>query len=379
MSKDTARKKIGQDFQCPIVYQNKLPPLPFEPKLLEQRGQLERHYRDPLGSIHSSTPLPLHGKDLDNGLRPSPISLGLIWGEKQIRGPAKLDEEDQLLLAPYSEPKKISAVQVARPVASWLRRTAEQRHVESNYKSAPSRPKAEVLPMKEAKSVSSILKAIDHTFEVAARFDLTNIRHPTNPSLKAKEMLPLYPDFEHWPNRYRLAVFDADPLRQSTLREKGQNEDELSRIPYDVAILKAQRNPKDPTDTFLSYYSPSEATAKRIFELRLEGLEDDDSELYEYRHVRDFDVKRQSADDAPLVFVDIREEEGAAFYHRLGDRMTLTRKRSHAARRDEEEELETVTQYNLRKRPFTKEEERMRGNKTREILTRGELPLEPEM
>ena len=75
-------------------------------------------------------------------------------------------------------------------------------------------------PGEDGKSAKAITKAVERTFEVAANFNLTNIRHPTNPNLKAEEMLPVFPDFENWPNRYRLAVYDSDPIRHSSFKDK---------------------------------------------------------------------------------------------------------------------------------------------------------------
>ncbi|KAJ1557829.1 hypothetical protein HK405_015073, partial [Cladochytrium tenue] len=139
--RDSGRKKIGQDFPCPLIYQNKLPPLPFEPKLLAIPGQLERHYKEPIGSIHSSTPLPLNGRDLDNGHPPRPVAMGLVWEpENQVRSAAKLEDEDLQLLTPCVEPKKQNPIQAARPVASWLmKRIYEQRPSDSTPKPQASR------------------------------------------------------------------------------------------------------------------------------------------------------------------------------------------------------------------------------------------------
>ena len=39
--------------------------------------------------------------------------------------------------------------------------------------------------------------------------------------------------------------------------------------------MKAQRNPRDPSDTFLSFYAPTAPTVERIMQRRLEGEEDE--------------------------------------------------------------------------------------------------------
>lgn len=48
------------------------------------------------------------------------------------------------------------------------------------------------------------IKAIEDTFDAAKRTPV----HPQNPKLTVKEVLPLYPDFELWPNTYVTSFTD---------------------------------------------------------------------------------------------------------------------------------------------------------------------------
>lgn len=53
---------------------------------------------------------------------------------------------------------------------------------------------------------------VEHTFTAAAKVQLSDLKHPAG--LKATEILPVFPDFEFWPNVYTLAAFDEDPCRR---------------------------------------------------------------------------------------------------------------------------------------------------------------------
>ena len=53
---------------------------------------------------------------------------------------------------------------------------------------------------------------MENTFIAAEKVQLSDLKHPAG--LKAMEILPVFPDFEFWPNLYTLAAFDEDPCRR---------------------------------------------------------------------------------------------------------------------------------------------------------------------
>ena len=53
---------------------------------------------------------------------------------------------------------------------------------------------------------------VENTFTAAAKVQLSDLKHPAG--LKATEILPVFPDFEFWPNVYTLAAFDEDPCKR---------------------------------------------------------------------------------------------------------------------------------------------------------------------
>ncbi|KAJ3212704.1 RNA polymerase-associated factor [Dinochytrium kinnereticum] len=296
-----------------------------------------------------------------------------------------LDTKDQELLAPYREPVEGTEIQAARPLASWLRRSEVVPTDFSTVKSKvdPAARAQKIIQNSPPKKFANlqprdrIIKTIENTFDVAAKAHVSTLKHPTNPNLTAAEILPVYPDFENWANRYRLVMYDGDPMQND--KSKDEDDDNVN-IPLEEAIIKPLKNPKDPDDTFIAYYAPTPESVQKIRTKRLLFDEDDEEVMnasYEYAHVRDFSFKQKAADaENPMIFIEIREDEGAAFYTPLGDRMILTKKRavSKVSRRGyDEEEWEKATHYNLSFRAFSKAEKRKRRTKLREVLLRREM------
>jgi RNA polymerase II-associated factor 1 len=60
------------------------------------------------------------------------------------------------------------------------------------------------------------IKIIEHSFLAASKVNLLNLRHPTKPNVKAAEIIPVFPDFENWPNVYALSSFDEDPTNKTS-------------------------------------------------------------------------------------------------------------------------------------------------------------------
>ena len=99
----------------------------------------------------------------------------------------------------------------ARPTVSWLRKT-EYLATDENLprfkgKGIEARPGWKHRDEKQD-TLDAKIRPIDETFELNKRPPV----HPTNPSLKPVEILPVFPDFELWPTRYIEAVYKGDPL-----------------------------------------------------------------------------------------------------------------------------------------------------------------------
>ncbi|KAI8844157.1 RNA polymerase II-associated [Chytridium lagenaria] len=367
-----SQKRIGQDFPCSISYLNPLPPLPFEPKLLKPNFPPDRHYKDVYGSIHITTPIEIHGKDNNLGMKISPLALGLLWKKESFTNKRDLlDPKDKELLAPYKEPVEGEEVQTAKSVASWLRRSEV---VSNDFAKAKVDPQARLAhkalqkspPKKYAdlRPRDQIIKMVEETFEAAAKANLST-------------SYLFFPDFENYPNRYSLMVYDADPAHGDKPKIGDQD---LFNIPLEEAILKSYKN-ETTNEEFMSYYAPTAESINKIQTKRLlfdEDDEDDEENVpLEYEHVRDFTYKStKSENEKPFYFIEIREEQGGAFYSSMDTKFSLSKKRAQSklSRRNyDDQDFSRPTHYRISPRPHTKSETRLRRTKLREILLRKEI------
>ncbi|KAJ8325012.1 RNA polymerase-associated factor, variant 2 [Batrachochytrium dendrobatidis] len=311
--------------------------------------------------------------------------------------PDALDPEDLELLVPPVDAKLASdnaeATRV-RPVVPWLRRT-EYVAVEGKTYGRRADTGVETkmgISIKKDKHLSSLMDrseeaqmlAIENTFETAAAATLSNLKHPTNPDLKLVEIFPIYPDFEFWPNLYQLVTFDDDPISRApgggaTDADGTEYEHDLK---LDRAIIKPIANPEDDTDFTMAFYTPTDASASAVREhrerqkhLMAQGhdIEDEDEDQsHEYKFRRDFD-ESVSKSNYPFC-IELRKEEGGAFYSMLPKRMTLRKKRALNKReRDYDVEYEKPTKILVSHRELTAEEISERNTKMKDLLQRDDI------
>ncbi|ORY45306.1 hypothetical protein BCR33DRAFT_784696 [Rhizoclosmatium globosum] len=409
MSKSSAvkTKKVGNDFLCPTVYGNILPPLPFEPKLL---GGFEAQRRAELSALdHHPFPLDVVGSTLD-AMPTGALRLGLVWGNTafyyELPRPSKtaLDPRDAALLAPYQPPPPKSssatnsnaaaAAKPHRPIASWLRRTEyisndnklAKQSSQSNNLSQNQQQQQQQTPQKKSlqqqlpNSKEALVKAIEKTFVQAASANLTKLKHPTNPSLTATELLPLFPAFVHWPSDFYSVVFDADPISSSSSSSKEDAllaEDVRERLVREEAFLKYCTvkggdggNAEEEEEEVASLYIPSTQTTDYLVNKRFQEEDEDDDEdvdtvspdeasrALEYKLVRDFTYKEKKESERNWMFFNISDE--VATFHQLAGRVDLVRKRvkakTFANRYDDTPVPSRPTVYQTTKRSRTRRE-----------------------
>ncbi|KAI8612105.1 RNA polymerase II-associated [Chytriomyces sp. MP71] len=366
-------KRIGQDFPCAITYSNTLPHPPMEPKLLaaDSRARRRELCRDVLGTATSEAivPMEVHAKTADNGVPVQPLKMGLVWRtEPFVSLRASLEAADVALLAPYVPPKPKNVEvdedakareSAARPIASWLRRQqyiatdeavkkvdANARIFKKAIDESPPKKFAHLNPK------DAVVKAIEQTFETAAQARVGTLKHPNKPNVHAKELLPVFPDFEHWPFEYLSVVFDSDPITTTGLEQEQQ--DDHSRLEKEEALIKFSQNPNDPADKCLSYYAPTPTSIETIIRNKLEDDDEDDedeanerdAQTLEFTLIRDFSFKEKTAAQTPsavasadadanrMIFLNISDE--VAIFHRLSGRVDLVRKRTTFDAADEE-------------------------------------------
>jgi hypothetical protein len=137
---------------------------------------------------------------------------------------AKVSKEAEL---PRAAGKAAAAPSRPRPLVSWLRKTeyissnSKQfgRHIAATADGAQGHEGAGAPPPEGSREAE--VAAIAATFEHVKRQTFHTLRHPAKRSLKAVEIIPVFPDFVMWPNKYDLVTFDGDPLSKDTLKVRG--------------------------------------------------------------------------------------------------------------------------------------------------------------
>ena len=197
--------------------------------------------------------------------------------------PNQLDPEDRALLMNPLDVKD-SKTSRPRPIVPWLRRTEYISSDSKQYgrladnsvetKMGISIMKDDKLKTIMSQTIQDRIEAIEESFVKAAKVNLATLKHPSDPNLTAMEMVPIFPDFEFWPNEYTLASYDEDPLVKA---DDAQHDDKL-----ESSILKPLVNPTDQS-MFLAYYTPTDDTLTKLAEKRSRynefGEDDDDQNV----------------------------------------------------------------------------------------------------
>ncbi|KAJ1341717.1 hypothetical protein BSLG_003738 [Batrachochytrium salamandrivorans] len=334
-------KRAIRDFALKVAYRNALPDIPFDPKLLEHPFPEDRHYRYTTNSLYASTPYHVYTADDENGLPLNMLAQGYLenafrnpHAKRPLPNPDGLDLEDRALLVRPTDVKLASATATAsgevtrmRPIVPWLRRT-EYVGVEGKTFGRRADTGIETkmgVSIRQDKRLNGLMDrtkesqmdAIANTFETAAAASLSNLKHPTNPDLKPLEIFPIYPDFEFWPNQYRLVTYDDDPINRSQGGQGQYAPDDDGAECYDGIL---------PTDSSAAVVRERREHNKRLFDEGLDVDEDDDGKILEYEYRRDFE-ESLSKSSYPF-YIELRTEEGGAFYSKLPKRISLRKKRA---------------------------------------------------
>ncbi|KAJ3124725.1 hypothetical protein HK100_011137 [Physocladia obscura] len=457
-------KKLGQDFICATIYTNKLPPGPFEPKLVAadklswRRANAQfafEHYAAnptpatsanpsfgssasptlllPQSQVQSATTttatttaatidsftdidttglgaLPVHpviphtaATALRLALDPPPAIPNTNNANNTAANakPPPLHPKDQALLRPYAPPSinaSTNATSAARPIAAWLRRTEYIAHDSIPTVSASAAAISAATAAgasKQAKSKSfhpkqlqqrhtrqELVASIDRSFDAAAAAFIATIKHPSNPSLSATELLPVFPEFERVAYPYFSLVYDADPVANDEKKEESSTASSYNSnadVARSAALLKVFSPPSDDNNELgasatgapiLAFYAPSQPAIHAILERRrrIDEEEDDDDEdivydeeenpVLDFVHVKDFNYKLKhfsngagpltddsddfllhqgaalgpggsgSGSGGQMIFLSVSDE--VASYHSLRGRFDLVRTRAQS-------------------------------------------------
>ncbi|KAI6371623.1 hypothetical protein MCOR25_003906 [Pyricularia grisea] len=332
MSQSASRggeRMVHQDFIARIRYSNTLPPPPNPPKLLEipNTGLASGQYTNPGFASRLAREQPLNIEaDAELGMPLDLVGMpGVFDGdESSIQAPAQnptIHPHDRLLLRPLATLGKPKANDAA---VSFLRRTeyiatakrAPSDGVSPFIKSTNKRPgqagtaarRALKRPSPEidedAGTPAHVKRKIAQSFETAAR-DLADpnkhVRHPRGRNAVVKEVLPLLPDMDAFPDSgaYVTVKFYTPPLTgvadakpnvydtrmlSAVLKPAPKTEQEMERLRrLEEAYQRDPANvPKPPPSTELDFYLPDTTAAGANFRRKFDVAdpEKDDAALY---------------------------------------------------------------------------------------------------
>ncbi|KAJ3299682.1 RNA polymerase-associated factor, partial [Kappamyces sp. JEL0829] len=326
--------KPGQEFAFNVRYKNDLPAVPFDPKLLAYPHPKDRLYAYKDCTILKEHTYGLIHPDGEQGLPCTSAALAALAravthpDEKLLPRKDLLDPKDVALLARPVE-KKTETKEI--PNVPWLRRT-EYISTEKSMYGRRTNTIEMGMSVKNEPQIQSLLnltvdqqiERIELSFAKAQQIHLGSLKHPKNKDLHALEMFPIFPDFENWPNPYFLASYDENPLGDK--KELYTNVEDQDAV-LEESILKPLSDPENPQESWLAYYAPTADALEKIkLKRKLEELGRDD---YEHDFTRDFDP--QVAGTVKLqypFFMEMRKDEGGAFYHPIQTQMRLKKRRA---------------------------------------------------
>jgi RNA polymerase II-associated factor 1 len=283
------------DFLCRPRYAGQLPPLPFPPKLINLPPTVERFSAYRHTSLVQNTAYPMMtGWQL--GMPVELLELGVFDTaagiERTSNVPPPIDPKDQALFAkPIGVHAHLAsstasvygpvAVTRGRPNVPWLRRN-EYHSIEMGRntaaKEAAGKLDARINAQNNTETPERIdcsreaqIRLIEESFEKIESLDLSQLRHPKNPSLRAVESIPLLPD--HADNddlftAYTHCIFERPPGVSA--------EEELDTSPESIAMRKALVSilkPMEDVETgekFLACFLPTGPSLEKIEDNTLE-------------------------------------------------------------------------------------------------------------
>jgi len=318
--------KMPSEFVCKMQFRNNLPDIPFDPKLLALPIDPMRYTKCIIGSSLENSYKHSIFTEPDLGV---PINLIDTNIYKLPAGMSKkLDPEDQALVdaTVASAPRKgapgaSKAKERPRPSVSWLVKTKylcneedlpqfKAKGVElapSNYKLLRTGAQHQA---HDFNTPEGQIRAVEDTFEAAKRVPV----HPTNPALRVTEILPVFPDFDLWPNAYTEVVFDSDPITTLPHERTEAMDEEDKQYLRSNAIVRGIKGQQ-----LVAFITPT-ATRKRE---RHELTEED--EEYEQVNAFHFDVAKDA--DLKDNFFFVFKKDGV-YYNELATRVKLRKVQS---------------------------------------------------
>jgi len=261
-------------FLAPYAFDNTLPPVPVDPKLLSltfNKDKFVRFRYDSSAEAGHSYEL-LAEPDLG-------ITIDLVDPQAYEKVPgATLAREDAELLSASALGKAVgeaqassSTVKQMRQEVTWLRKTplmgnnlydAIHKHKKEQVETKHVVKESRALALEKeqgigGRSLAQQIEAIEKTFADAAELSTATLTHPTNPALTCVSLLPVLPDFNCWSNTYVQMQFDCDPALESVTDTEPKFGAE--RVAQSVVKGFSQAaTAHAPAQPYLSYLLPEE-------------------------------------------------------------------------------------------------------------------------
>ncbi|KAK9452295.1 RNA polymerase II-associated [Limtongia smithiae] len=357
-------RAVRQDYIARVRYQNGLPPPPCPPKLLDVPIPLSSFTHAGFLSALVQQQPPNIDIDAELGM---PLDMTMISGvfdkgdESKLypeRGEITLHDTDRLLLR---DPFEIGGSSKSQPSVAFLRRTE---YISTDAVKQARALRTAAAATKAAERAAKVndpqqqLEAIEQTFE-QAKEDITVFRHPTKKNLTVVDSWDVVPDIEMFDRQYLLMKMAGSAPGMS-------GKDETSDSRYDVAVARPMGT---ETQTFMSMFLADADTSEKLkqamslsqSEAAEELLEHDDDndesgEMYRFEYTRDYEITSQDTDE---MLLSIDDETQKAYFHPIGRRVILKRRRMQnldKKRRPEENITNDVAAIEIKFRALTAEE-----------------------
>lgn len=299
LAKKEKKRNQESDFVCDVVFSNKVPEVPYEPKFLKVPLDETRHIRYRETTLERDYKFELiSGVDLG-------VTLDMIDYSSFTQLPSvtpTLEKVDEYLASGSMQTKQAHVLPFLHKFNYLSAEIAPQIMV----KSETSQPQ-----LGEVDTRDKLIKDIEDSFEICK----TLPQHPQNPNLTVDAIFPIFPDEDLWGNEYTEMVFENDPWPEQ------ESEDEVQR--HTGAIVKSVSS-SPAGKPLLAYFIPTESKQKKQNSDLEPQIEDEaPPEDQEFSKVREYTYtipKGKATDLQPFFFI-FRELNVS--YHPIKTRVTM--------------------------------------------------------
>ncbi|EME27276.1 RNA polymerase II-associated factor 1 [Galdieria sulphuraria] len=330
-------------FLCKPRYMNNLPEPPFLPKMYNLEVETSQYAKYRISSLESS-----YKPKLETG---PALGIWVDWvtpEEEQQLGegePLTAEEEEILAQVENSQESKRKF-----SVPSWMRRTGYDEFSElranKNISQYPNSDGSSSL-----KQQRSLSETIQDEFEAAKQVPVHP--DPRKRHLKPVQVLPVFPDFENWPDKFVVLQFDSNPSEEI---ESHQDTQRIVEEFIENALTVAFTNQSG--ERFLSYYIPTENTIENRKSQHWEETMKKNNTIEDYELLREYTfVTRPEEGNRSFVFL---QDDQVVRYFPVTSKLFLYRR----IRRQETSQPGQPILW-VHRRPFTEKEE----NERNEVIT----------